>query len=341
MRPILEDAPRGEPIVGSSLPVSLPRAEDAPSRIRRVMVPVDGSDFSEHALAWALEIAHRTGGRLDVVMVHVDPPHGVLGELPSSQLWHEEARNREARYVENLADGLAYTDRVLAESTLLEGKSVSRELARFTRDRAVDLVVMTTHGRSGAERAWLGSVAEALIRRVTVPVLLVRPERATRGLHRRDALFRRVLVALDGSNLAERALEAAAVLGSMDGATFELVQAIDPLPVAVSIYLPHTVELVEDAVEAEAERAGAYLERVRRALQHKGYDASTLVISDAEPARAILRHAEASGAHLIALGTHGRRGLGRVVLGSVADTVLRGASCPVLIVPKRSGGAAA
>jgi len=313
----------------------LPGAEEILAGIRRVLVPLDGSPFAEHALPWALEIAHRADARLDLVTVHTAAPPSLLGELPSAERWHEEARIRSRNYLSELADEVVIVEDVSAETSLLEGKSVSRELSRYVEDREIDLVVMTTHGRTGADRAWLGSVAESLLRRVRVPVLLVRAAQETRGARRRDRLFRRVMVALDGSALAEHALDFGLTLGSLDGARFELVRAVDPTPVAATLYMPHGIDAFHDLIERDAEQAAHYLEEQRRRLERRGYAVDTLVLSDPDPARALLQHMETGRFDLLVTGTHGRRGVSRLLLGSVADKLVRGAGTPVLVVPRR------
>lgn len=312
----------------------LPSAVEPLARIRRIMVPVDGSAFSEHALPWALELAHHTDAQVDLVLVHVDPARAFLGEMPFADRWQAEAREQEAAYLEEMADEVGPAESMSIDTVLLEGRSVSRELARYAAQRGIDLVVMTTHGRTGADRAWLGSVAEELIRRVRVPVLLVRPQDATRGIARRNALFRRVVVALDGSRIAERALDHAAAIGSLDGASFELVEVVDPTRYVFTPYVPEMGSAYQEAVDRAGERAGHYLRELAAELATKGVPASTLVIDDVDPARAILRHAAASGADLLAIGTHGRGAIGRIMLGSVADKVIRGAEVPVLVVPR-------
>jgi nucleotide-binding universal stress UspA family protein len=215
---------------------------------------------------------------------------------------------------------------VAAEVELLHGASV-RTLRSFIRREQIDLVVMSTHGRGGLGRAWLGSVAESLIREVAVPILIVHPsEDGTVDL--RPAHIRRVLVALDGSPAAESAFSAAREICQLEGAECVLLRVVVPPMHAISPSIAHTARYLHDYNEAGRREAEGYLTAIGAELdavrRHE-------VAVDHQPARAILRAADAAEADLIALGTRGAGTLGRLLLGSVADKVMRGSTLPVLV----------
>lgn len=194
-----------------------------------------------------------------------------------------------------------------------------------------DLIVMTTHGRGPLSRSWLGSVADELVRRATKPILLVRPQEKARDLSV-EPVLRHILVPLDGSALAEKVLESAVALGSLFEAHYLLAHIYEPL-------LDTSLDSVNDAAAADSEptieelraRAQDYLNRVAERLQQEGKTVQTQVVLGQHPASGILDTAQRSAVDLIALETHGRRGLSRLLLGSVADKVIRGASLLVLI----------
>jgi nucleotide-binding universal stress UspA family protein len=204
----------------------------------------------------------------------------------------------------------------------------------------VDLVVLTTHGRGPLGRFWLGSVADALVRRLPVPALLVRPQE---GAPAAEAV-RHILVPLDGSPLAEQILEPAAALAELTGAAVTLLRVVGPVP-------PPGAEvpdgLIEEAVQQLLEKTAELQERVNAGasqgletaaarLRERGLVVQTRVAVADAPAPAILDAAREVGADLIALATHGRRGLKRLLLGSVADKVVRGGTLPVLLLRPRA-----
>jgi nucleotide-binding universal stress UspA family protein len=194
---------------------------------------------------------------------------------------------------------------------------------------------MTTHGRGGLERAWLGSVADALVRCCSVPILLLRPGESTPDIAQVPQ-FKRILIPLDGSALAEQILAPALELGGLAHAEYTLLRAVEPFvlvgyaPVAQASRLD--LKLTQEGL-AEAQR---YLDRVAERLRAAGRPPRTRALLAEQSAAAILDEARRQDADLIAMATHGRSGLARLLLGSVADKVLRGATLPVLMVRPRS-----
>lgn len=297
-----------------------------------VLVPVDGSNFAEHALPYALGIARRTGATLHLALVHVpsevvSPNYPLIDALETRDA---ELREHDAAYVEGLIERLAPSG-VDLKPALLRGR-VANALADYVDDARIDLVVMTTHGRGGLQRAWLGSTADSLIRHCMIPILLVRPAEQTREIGpESDQEFDRVLAAMDGSETAETALRDAFEIGITDNASLVLVHALQPPVAAASPYLPHTIQLTHDEMEAREAHMEAYLQRLAEADWLGGRQTSVHVHVDYHPAPAILEIAREENCDLIALGTHGRGGLRRLVLGSVADKVIRGTHLPVLV----------
>jgi nucleotide-binding universal stress UspA family protein len=195
----------------------------------------------------------------------------------------------------------------------------------------VDLVVMTTHGRGPFSRFWLGSVADEFLRRAPVPVLLVRPQETKPDLGREPAL-RHVLVPLDGSPLAEQILGPAVSLGSLTRADYTLLRVVPPPMFGVYDAGGFAISPVEEpSLEEQRSHAEAYLDKVAERLRAKSLPVRTQVIVGRQPSEAILEEAQTQAIDLIALATHGLQGLQRLLLGSVADKVIRGASIPVLV----------
>jgi nucleotide-binding universal stress UspA family protein len=289
---------------------------------RTILVPLDGSPFAEQALPWALCLARRAGAALDLVRGHVlyALAQPAAAWAPFDPVAEAECKQEECAYLNAVARRLTAVAPVSIRRTLVDGYETEGILRRVQDDRA-DLVVMATHGRGPVGRFFLGSVADVLVRETSAPVLLVRPHGGAPDLLPGPAVAN-VLVPLDGSRLAEQALGPAADLARLLLVPCTLLRVLEPDGVA------------SESASLEAARTAAalvYLETVADRLRGQGLPVRTRVAVAAHPARAILREARAQEGTVIALATHGRSGLSRVVLGSVADKVLRTAPGPVLV----------
>ncbi len=298
---------------------------------RTILVPLDGTDFGEQALPVAMAIARRSGARVILAHVHELSAHELathedLGFADRTEL---EGRKKEWQWLARTAAEMTATG-VPTTATLLDGPPADA-LERHAQDVAADLVVMTTHGRSPLVRAVLGSVAGPLAGRLGVPTVLVRP--AEPGMAPgRPAPARHLLVALDGTPGAETMLPAAAELAGAMGARVTLLRVVDAVThsdLGASVVMLPYVDGV--GTEQLQEAATAYLERIAAPLRKSGLDVRTRVVVHPVPASAILEEAHALGCDLIALESHGGSGLARFILGSVADSVVRGATTPVMV----------
>lgn len=298
--------------------------------IRKILVPLDGSPFGESALPHALEIARRTHAELELVHVHLyhEPDTDVEGITPyhfEDVLAHDHEFDQsafakdEAR-LEELAAGLNAAQGVSARGRVLRG-SVAPTLFREAEALRADLVVMATHGRGGISRSWLGSVADYLVRHATMPLLLVRPEIDPE----QGRALRSLMVPLDGSAFSEQVLGPAVEL--IGSGRIILLRVLTPL-------LRYGVPPADfDAPEIQEERARAedYLEMVASQLSRGGVDADTLVVRHPQPAAAIIEEAQLRDVDAVAMATHGRGGMVRLLIGSTADKVIRGGHTPVLV----------
>jgi nucleotide-binding universal stress UspA family protein len=296
---------------------------------RTLLVPLDGSRSSEHALPPAAGIARRAGAALHLVRVH---PPWLVGEGVAAFATEKSAWALARSYLEEVARRLEAVTGMKVATRVLDGP-VADTLHEYATGQVADLVVMSTHGRGPFSRFWLGSVADQLARRLPMPLLLVRPHDAPVDLAREPAL-RRLLVGLDGSPRAEEVLGPALALARLTGAAVTLLRVVLPPP-AYGMDLPPyaaagaaaDLALLEDL----RHEAQAYLTRVADRLREDGYEVETRVAAHPHAATALLEEAARTGRDLIALETHGRRGLPRLFLGSVADKVVRGAEVPVLL----------
>jgi nucleotide-binding universal stress UspA family protein len=296
--------------------------------LRSIMTPLDGSPFSEQAIPMALRIAERENARIELVLVHeAVPPYLVQGAPVLDPRLDNERRTAMGEYLASIADWLKTSTAVPVVQSLLDGPA-GQSLAEHIGRSEIDLVVMTTHARGGLSRAWLGSVADDLVRRATVPVLLLKPdENGSRESPSRA--IQRVLVALDGSPFAEEAIERAIAVAGAANVHYSLLQVVTPPtvgPLMAEVTVVPEVDLT--LARAEAER---YLAQLAAGLRARGMQADSWTMVGMHPAQAIVECAEDIRADMIAIATHGRAGLQRLVMGSVANKVLRGATVPVLL----------
>jgi nucleotide-binding universal stress UspA family protein len=294
-----------------------------------ILVPLDGSPLSARALSYAIPLAEQHGARLH--LLHVAAPSlrtivefGRPARDPSAdQGWLAEER----KAVERIAKRARGQTAISVEVAFRGGRPAA-EIAAYARESHIGLIVMCTHGRGGFERLWLGSVTDAVLRDLPVPLLLVRGARGVRAPEPGNVLFPRVLVALDGSPHAEVALDAVAALVGTQPTAMTLLSVLNPAMAMGSKTFPS---------QAEKDLCAEYLEplAMRRRTPERSIEVETAVTVNV--GRGIIEHATRHNASLVALATQGLSGVQRAVVGSVADKLIRTAPMPVLVVPGTSG----
>lgn len=302
--------------------------------MKRILVPLDGSEFAERALAPALQLARRTGAEVHLATVVSDLPPVPLasadGDLVSQ--WFEEEEERAKKYLSEVQEGAAGKEEGVTVETHVRLGPVARTLHLLADELDADLVTLTTHGRGAWQRAWLGSVADQLLRKAERPLLLFREAEDGSVLFGDPGSPEHVLVPLDGSKASESVLDVLPrILDPEGGSRVTLVSVLQkPFPLATT-YLPHAVS-EERLLEDRKNKLEGYLGEAKGRLTEQGFrvDARALTADDA--ATALLELAGKEKVDLVALSTRGRGGVSRFLLGSVADKVVRGASTPVLTV---------
>jgi nucleotide-binding universal stress UspA family protein len=309
--------------------------------LRTILVPLDGSRFGEHALPLALTLARKTNARIHLVHSHqrLDSPYAEM--MVFDDTLDDQMQRQEGAYLENTARNIKDHFAGPITSFIEEGHTatVIKHQAEVV---GADLIVLTTHARGPLARFWLGSVTDELVRQSDVPLLLAHPSDAAPNLAQ-DVPLKHWLVPLDGTPLSEHILEPANGLADAFEADFTFLRVLRPVtpmvvPAAVGGFSPlaEDVMLRVETLQQDVEReAAAYLNKVAAPLRAKGRTIRTVVTIDEQAGEAILSRAK-SGIDAIALGTHGRQGLTRMLLGSVADNVIRGSSIPVLVHRQKS-----
>lgn len=294
--------------------------------LRTLVVGTDFSACAETALEAVRALAPQLGTRrvhvVSVVQVGawVTPPLVASSDLTEAAF--DEAKHRLDALELDLA-GIHVTREVRLGSP-------ARELAASADEQAADLIVASTHGRTGLTRAVLGSVTSSLIRVAHVPVLVV--PASSEG--RVSAAFHRVLAAIDLSPVSRPVLEHAARFArtALDARVRVLSLFEHPLlGSSEDEMLPHYASPAE--IEALGELHRREVERLVAGAHMEGVPVDIDVMSKAPPFRVILDVAELTDANLVVVGTSGRNAWHRMIVGSTATRVLTEAHRPVLVIP--------
>lgn len=303
---------------------------------RNVMVPVDGSAFSREAVLQGLRIASQSGATLR--LVRVGSSQVLLGApdaCPLESDGDQHVHAAEASELYAIAAECRANTTVDVTATLLHGP-VTDALIGYARRHRVDLIVMRSRARRGLARAWYGSVADSLIRKSGIPVLVVRPPSVATALET-GFHFKRILVLLDGSELAEQSLGPAFEIAEIDNASVTLLRVVTTSSHRENDDLESTRG---HASAREVNEAQRYLDAQAVARSHGPLPVSRRVIVADDIPGTILRIADGEEVDLIAVATRGRGWVTRTTGGSVSDEVMRSATVSVLVTHPVSWAAA-
>ena len=303
----------------------------------RILAPLDGSDLSEQVIPFARAIAARLSLPLTLLMA-IEPDHPTIGQALNPELHSHEMETHRAAHAQNYLSSVAAR---LQDAGITAGTIVSRgEPAQSVVDEASQddgtLIAMSSHGRSGFARWWMGSVADKVLHMADHPLLLVRshPQQAVSG----ERAPERLIVPLDGSDEAEDVLPHVANLASRMNIPVDLVQVIiseseyyQAMSMGLRVLPPSLPSFRSFAERLEGD-ANDYVSDVRRRLQQQGVENVEARLVQGAPADCIVDLASAHANSLVAMTTHGRSGVGRMILGSVAERVVRQSGGPVLLV---------
>jgi nucleotide-binding universal stress UspA family protein len=284
--------------------------------LKTILVPLDGSPLAERALSLATALSIPTAAHLLLVRVSAGKAPADDGAPFGTYLEKTAADLRDRGFCVDAAE--------------LSGEPVARVISQAAREYCADLIVMTTHGRSGPRRWLLGSVAEALVTCSPVPVLLQRAwDPGRRAILLGDQP--RLLVPVDGSRFSETVLPAALKLADdlgaeillvrVDTPTFDILRGDDGAPNSIGNQEYYPVVAIRE-----------YLEGLAARLRTSSSVPISYRIERGDAATAIIAATEETHAALVMMATHGRTGFQRMALGSVADGVLQHGRAPLVLV---------
>jgi nucleotide-binding universal stress UspA family protein len=292
-----------------------------------ILVPTDGSEYADHATEHALSLAERFDATVHALrVVDIAMLAGPFNAGGVDTAFVDRVRKQARTDIERVENRWGVPDRFRGE---VRDGTPSTTILSYVDEHDIDLVGMGTHGRTGLRRFVLGSVTEHVLRASSVPVLAARgDEGEPRALPYED-----ILVPTDGSRCAVGAVDHALAIADACGATIHAVTVVDTRPpratpggAVPSEYLERIkadgTEAVSD-VTARAESAGVAVR------------SETL---EGRPSERLLAYAEGKEIGLTVMGTHGRSGLQRFLLGSTTERLVRESSFPVMAVPSTDDG---
>lgn len=297
-----------------------------------ILVPLDGTDVAKEILPYVSQVARKADTSL-VLLTVVDPddieyPTGSTGgREPVHRYQIEESIKVQALGQLNEVVDALKAEGLQAQATTATG-SPAEEIVRAATAEGCGLIAMSTRGRNAIGRGILGSVTDKVLHSSGVPVMTFTPPGADEPPEEDATTLSTVVVPLDGSGLAETALPYAEVLARVLSLDIRLARVVKT---GYPFSYPEIAATLPDPTEEMMREARAYLLEVAQDLRARGASVHTQVLRGA-PASALLAFAQETPQNLIVMTSHGRSGLSRWMLGSVAEALVRGSGDPVLVI---------
>ncbi len=311
----------------------------------RILTPLDGSDVSEQVMPYVRSLA--AGLSLPTTLLHaIEPETITIPQLLNPSLHADEFASHRIRHARQYVEPIAAEFGRLGLAVHMEIRHAEPATA-IVDEAATDpgtLIAMSSHGRSGFARWWMGSVTDKVLHLTDNPLLVIRSVAQPKAPP--QTAFQNIMLPVDGSELAEEALPHVVYLSSAMGLAVNVVR-VNPSrddyyrslsigPSEVSRVTPSYEEYIE-IVDGEAE---GYLADIKERLTRQGASSVSASLLHGPPADTIADLATSTPNNLVAMTTHGRSGVGRLVLGSVAERVVRQSGDPVLLIRGAGGGQA-
>ena len=281
----------------------------------RILVPLDGSELAEMALPYVEEVAKRLNSEVLLLTANA------LGEDLERLL---------RPYLEKRAEVLQSLG--IEASPLVVHGNAADEILDCAEKSDIDLIIISTHGRTGLVAWAMGSIANKIVQRSRIPTLLIRPGEPETIAAGKE--LRKILVPLDGSHFAESIIPCVESLAGGMGSEVILLRVVETVrPPYFTIYneVPGWEKYEQQFMAKAEEEAKRYLNEQEGVLKDRNLKVTSASLSG-RPAQTILEYAEDNSVDLIALATHGFSGITKWVYGSVASKIIESSSKPVLLM---------
>jgi nucleotide-binding universal stress UspA family protein len=296
---------------------------------RRILVPLDGSELAEQVVPYARLLGRSLKANIELLRI-TEPVPPEVGDILRGKYPHEIAaglQHRAKQYLDKILPTAAKGG--LKVSSLVEEGSAAEVIVKTAEGQPATLIAMSTHGRSGVTRWVMGSVTDKVLHAATNPLLIIRPREGAVVV--REPQVENIIAPLDGSPIAEQALPHVVALAKALRAKVTLVRVVPTTAYYLGM-MDYPSAAYQELLDAEEETAGKYLGEIAAKLRGDGVSIAAEKLGRGDAAGAILDLAGVTPNLLVALTTHGRSGVGRFVLGSVADRVVRHVGAPVLVI---------
>lgn len=287
---------------------------------QNILVPLDGSQVASSVVPYVANLSKRLESRVTLLTVFTLPQREARGLETEVRAEAQAVARREAQRLAEAG--------VAADTLVVSGRP-AEQIVNQAQTRNFDLIAIGTRGQSGIRRGLVGSVTDEVVRSSKVPVLVLSPRAIERSAQTGYGLSG-ITVPLDGSELAEYVLPFAEELAKRLSLRMSLLRVVQLASLAyyTGDGIPMNTLPLEEELEAEAI---AYLSKVAGDLRARGLTTDQVVLKGS-PALAIVDHVKNLENSLVAICTHGRSGLGRLLIGSVADSIIRSSGAPVLVI---------
>ncbi len=292
--------------------------------IKKIIWATDGSKESQEALKYVVFLAKTFHS--EIIGVHVLLKSELLSHKTELQNWMVKVEENMVSMLNSISNELA-SQGVNFRGVVLKGE-VNKEIVRYARRKKADLIAMGKRGHGLIDRMLIGSTTLRVLRESKIPVLAVRQ---VDGKDHTD--IRNILVPLDLYEESDSALKCAINLAEMINANIRVVYVITFSTFYVFTLIPYSTEipytLLEDFIKTSSNELANRVEKIKLERATK-MEISTEVVQGTTPSVAIVDYANNRDIDLIVINTHGRKGVKKLVLGSVAEKVIQESTCPVL-----------
>lgn len=291
-----------------------------------IVVPLDGSELSEAALAYVIPLAVRLNSKVVLLHVDGDPYIDMFGGVTTAPSFRTQTSM--SNYLSAIAERLQSEG--LQCETHREAGAAAAVILNYVEEHQPDLIVLSTHGRSGVRRMIVGSVTTAILPRAQTPVLVVHPREGEETL---DTSFENLVIPLD---MSERSEDVLPIAGELAGALNLDSTLITCIPSAAQVFSGSVYDMhsyPDDLIQQAQQAADEYIQSAADAFAREYALEAQWESLEGGAASKIVEYAQTQPNSLIAMCTQGRTGLGRWVLGSVTDAVIRTGNTPVLVIP--------